>query len=423
MRTLTAVLALAATASLALGQQVPFDLALRRLRSPDVSQRKAALRQLVESGYPEAAAPIAALLNDPNQELRRAALNAELGLFLDTRIQTRRHVALVVEVRDLQPAARWFDEGLAALPVARVPADVLSGLLGPVRDDDPAFRIEATYALGILAQVDGGPPAPIHDEVAAALANRLGDPLPPARVAAARSAGRTFERCPAPCESRALEQLGEALLGSLNDPESDVRKAALQALGSLRSVPALPALTAGYERRKKGNDALASLEVIARIGHASSAAILRSALSHKDDRFRTAAAEGLARVGGADAAFAAQTLAGARPKAVQAARAFAAARTGDRSAIGALVRFVDDADTRLRARGYLVELGPAGAAAAATAIASGRAASRLALVEVLSAVGGAAELPAAESLLKDRDGAVAAAARRAALRINVRAAQ
>jgi HEAT repeat protein len=414
MRAIAAAILLAATATMAFGQQVPFDLAVRRLKAPDASVRRAALQMLVESGYPEAAVPIAGLLADPDDKLQREAVYAELGLFLGTRVQTKPQV---------QPAAGWFDQGLASLPIAPVPAEVVTGLIGPTRHQDLAFRIEVIYALGILAQVDGTPPAPEHAAVAEALAERFGDTAAPVRVAAARAAGRVFGRCAAPCDAHGIERLGSALTYAVNDPDPDVRFAAIEALGDMRWAPAVAPLMAGYERQKKGVDALANIAALARIGHLSASPVFHAALSRKETVFQLAGAEGLARIGGQEAEFAASTLAAAKPRQLQVVRAFAAARAGDQQAISALVQALNDSTSRIQARDYLLELGKAAAAAAAAAAGSANTGARLALAEILSAVGGAAELPAVESLRNDKDGSVAAAAGRAAMRIAARMPQ
>jgi HEAT repeat protein len=420
MRLVTVLIALSASATLAGAQQVPFDQVVERLKLPEVSARMSALRLLEESGYPEAGAPIAALLNDPDDRLQRAAVYAELGLFLGTRIETRRHVALVVEVRESQPAARAFARPWSSLPIAPVPMEVVTGMLGPIRHEDPAFRIEATYALGILGQIDGTAPAPGYSAVAEALADGLGAPAPGFRIAVARSAGRMFRRCAAPCELPGLDRLGDALVHTLNDPDREVRLAALGALGDLRWSRAVQALTAAYEYHQKGADALVNLVALARVGHPSSAPTFKAALSRKEDAFRLAGAEGLARIGGTDAAFAAQGLAAARSRELLVVESFAAVRSGDAKAVGRLVQSVDAGGTRLQACTYLIELGNAAASPAAAALGAAGTETRLALIETLSVIGGASDLAAVEFVQTDKDARVAAAAERAAMRIKAR---
>ena len=412
-----------AGAALAGAQQVSFDEAVGRLKLPDVSARTSALRLLEESGYPEAGVPIAALLSDPEDRLQRAAVYVELGLFLGTRIEMRRHVALVVEVRDSRPAARAFDRPWSSLPIAPVPVGVVTAMLGPIRHEDLDFRIEATYALGILGQLEETPPPPEYSAVAEGLAERLADPAPAARVAVARAAGRIFRRCSAPCEVAGLDRLGDALVHTLNDPDRGVRLAALDALADLRWGRSMQAITAAYDYYQKGPEALAYLFALARIGHPASAPVFKAALSRKEEAFRLAAVEGLARIGGADAVTAAQSVGAAMSRGLQLATAFAETRSGEARAIDRLVQAVDEGPTRLQARDYLIEVGKGSAAPAAAALGSTGPETRLALIEVLSVVGGAGELPAIEALQNDKDEKVAAAAERAAMRIKARARQ
>jgi hypothetical protein len=166
---------------------------------------------------------------------------------------------------------------------------------------------------------------------------------------------------------------------------------------------------------------LAYLVALARIGHPSSAPVFMAGLSRKDEAFRQAAIEGLARVGGAEAVSAAQPVGAVGSRGLQLAAAFAAAHEGEAPATARLVQGVDEGPTRLQARDYLIEVGTGAAAPAAAALGPAGPETRLALIEVLSVVGGAGELPAIEALQTDRDAKVAAAAERAAMRVKVRA--
>src|SRR5512133_3758541 len=71
-------------------QQLPFDQVVRQLRAPDAKSRLSALRLLAESGYPEAAAPVAPLLSDPDGRIRREAIYAELSFFVPAVAGNRR---------------------------------------------------------------------------------------------------------------------------------------------------------------------------------------------------------------------------------------------------------------------------------------------------------------------------------------------
>ena len=417
---LMAAVLLLASALPAAAQQMSFDDAVARLKVPDPSARLQALGLLAESGYPEAATPIAALLNDPDDKLQRAALYAELGIFTGTRIETRRRVAVVVEVRDSTPAARAFDVFWSSLPLAPVPDAVVTALLGPTRHRDAGFRLEALYTLGVLGQIDGRAPTSAHAQVAETLAERLGDPAPEIRAATARVSGRIFRRCPAPCEVPGLQRLGDAIVHTMNDPDRRVRMAALEALGDLRWERAVESLAGSYVYYQKSEEALPYLATLARIAHPSSVPLLKSALMHRNSTIRLVGGEGLARIGGEEAIATSAALDADKSVPVRVVAAFALARSGQAAGIDRLVQALDAAATRAQAQEYLFEVGAAAAPAAAAALSGGVAEKRVALLEVLSLLGGGAELPGVEALKRDGNAAVAAAAERAALRITAR---
>jgi len=425
MRAVGATLAVLLFVPALAGQPLPFNEVVARLRVPDAAVRLSALKLLVESGYPEAGGPIAALLGDTDERLQRQAVYAELSLFLGSRIAASRRVAFVFEVRSPRPAERAFDAGWSAYPIAPVPIEVVTGLLAPARNEDRAFRVEATYTLGVLGQVDGTPAPPGYRALAEGLAERLADPEPAARIAVARAAGRIFQRCAAPCGDIGLGRLGDALVHTLNDPERGVRLAATDALGALRWDRAIQALTDSYTYYKGGNDALASLVALARIGHAASVPVFTAALFRREDDFRRAAAEGLARVGTKEAAAAVEGALGQATSApLQLAAAFARYRSGRSDQIDQIVRAVGARATRQQAQEYLIEIGKPAAPPVAAALRRDAARSspemRVALVEILGVIAGPSEVAAVEPLLRDPDGTVASAAERATSRMKAR---
>ena len=284
---------------------------------------------LEESGYPEAGVPIAALLSDPDERLQRAALYAELGLFLGTRIELRRQVALVVEVRDAQTGRRAH----STRPWASLPTRAGARRGGDSRCSARSVtRTSASRARGHLRARHARRSStdarrrPAYRDVAEGLAERLGDPSPAARVAVARAAGRIFSRCAAPCEMSGLDRLGDALVHTLNDPDRRVRLAALDGVGDMRWGRSVQAVTAGYEYYQAKGDGMPYLATLARIGHPTAVPLLKSALPHRDSAFRLAGGEGLARLGGDDALAASAALIEDRVPAVKVVSAFAVAR-------------------------------------------------------------------------------------------------
>ena len=62
-----------------LSAQVPYEQASRDLSSADASLRLRAVQMLKDAAYPEAAVPLAALVNDPRDEVQLEAIAAELN--------------------------------------------------------------------------------------------------------------------------------------------------------------------------------------------------------------------------------------------------------------------------------------------------------------------------------------------------------
>src|SRR5688572_33092035 len=86
-------------ASAAFAQQARFDDVIRNLRNPEPKVRLAAVQLLRESRYPEAIGPMAALVNDPIDQIQLEAIGAELSFFLIEDVPSKKRVALFVEVR------------------------------------------------------------------------------------------------------------------------------------------------------------------------------------------------------------------------------------------------------------------------------------------------------------------------------------
>jgi HEAT repeat protein len=388
--------------------QQPFDQVVRQLKSPEAKTRLSALRLLAESGYPEAAGPVAALLSDTDDHIRREALYAELAFFVPSVAGKRR-------VGDPQ---RAFEAHWGAMPLERVPIEVVTGLLAPLRDQNATVRAEAAYALAVLGQIEGKPPSAAYKDVVEALADRLGDPDKSVRVAAARAAGRVFRGCAGNCGVVAVERLGDALVRLLNDPEQSVQGASMEALGELRYERAVKGLTDVMGYYKGGEMAWAALDTLARIGHPSSAATFNAAFVDKDPNFRRSAVEGLARSKADRASEIIQAAAGTeRDGSVALAMAFAQQRLGRATETLRVIQALGDRGLRKQAQEYLIELGPSVAPDVANALGPAAPDARVALLEVLGVTGGPKEAGAVDALQGDRDARVAAAAQQALSRI------
>ena len=383
--------------------QRPYEDVVGDLRSPDAVTRVAAMRALAAASYPESMAPIAALLADPLDDVQLEAIDTLLGFVVTDRVATSRRVALVVEVRDKKRAEAVFDLGpFVILPRPVVP-EVVSGLAGAMRDANPRVRLDATYALGVLAR----PPA---DSVATdALVAALHDPDGKVREAAARVTG-------------ALRATGaaDALFDAVNDRQAPVKAAAMRALGDLRDARAVQALTDQLQFYGKGGLALAALDALARIAHPSSVPVFQAQLAGKDATMRRAAAEGLARSGQASLSLPTLESGSAdRDRAVALAVAYALQSAG-RPSLDRLVTALGDPKLQSQAMLYLTELGRPVARALGGYLQSPDPVVRQAVAMVLGVIGGDDALAALERAKADPDTEVARAAERAIARVRTR---
>ena len=311
--------------------------------------------------------------------------------------------SLVVEVRDKKRAEAVFDLGpFVILPRPVVP-EVVSGLAGAMRDANPRVRLDATYALGVLAR----PPA---DSVATdALVAALHDPDGKVREAAARVAGPP----PGP-------RAADALFDAVNDRQAPVKAAAMRALGDLRDARAVQALTDQLQFYGKGGLALAALDALARIAHPSSVPVFQAQLAGKGATMRRAAAEGLARSGQASLSLPTLESGSAdRDRAVALAVAYALQSAG-RPSLDRLVTALGDPKLQSQAMLYLTELGRPVARALGGYLQSPDPVVRQAVAMVLGVIGGDDALAALERAKADPDTEVARAAERAIARVRTR---
>jgi HEAT repeat protein len=257
--------------------QYSFEHVAGGLEASDAATRIRAIRILRDAGRPEAAAPIAALLEDADDRVQVEAIDAERALFTAK-----------------PPAAMPF----ALLP-QQVPIEVLRGLVAAMRDDTPRIRIEALNVFGLLAPL-GGPDAgvAIRSGISWTIeVLRRGDS--DAQLAAAAAAGRVQENCGLVPRDRPTGQtcaeLGNVLVDAINGPNPQVRRAAMRALGGLRYLAAAQALADQFSYYERGSDAEAALEGLARIGDPAYSGVFRRQLANPIVTIRRLAIEGLAR--------------------------------------------------------------------------------------------------------------------------------
>ncbi|MEP7307507.1 MAG: hypothetical protein ABJA98_18545 [Acidobacteriota bacterium] len=397
--------------------QVSFEQVMQELSSPDRGVRLRALRLLKDAAYPEAAVPLAGLITVADDEVQLEAVAAELNIFLVDQVVTRKHVGLVIEVRNRIAADVAFSKGPLAVGARSVPVEVLTALRTAARDDNPRVAIEALYGFGTLAaEPAGARRRALLAGIGPDLASMIGAANLAYRFAAIRVIGRVFER-------RGGDQpvdpvVGDAMVGALNDNDRGIRIAAMQALGGMRYERAVAALTEQFQYFGKGELAEAALDAIARIAHPTSALVLLPQLASKNDTLKTVAIEGLARIGDRTRrATIDSALRGERREQVLLAGAFAAVLLSD-APIEPLADALRRPKLADRAREYLIAVAPGRSATFSRHAQDPDAQIRAGVADVLGLAGDAAALPIVEAMLRDRDPQIALAAERAVARLN-----
>jgi len=372
------------------------------LRNTDPQVRMAAVRALGASGTPQAIVPLSGLLTDPVDEIQFEAILQLLGFYLVEPPRASKRVALVVEVRRDVDAATAFDQGPFVVLPRPSPPELIAGLAGAMRDQNPSIRLQATYGLGVMAR------PPLDSVGAEVLTAALRDPTVDVRVAAARVLG-----------ALRVATAGEALVSAVNDEEKAVRIAAMRALGDIREVRAVRALQEQLDFYKRGELAAAAYDGLARIAHASSIPLFQSWLPSRDPLGRRYAAEGLARTGDLQAAASVEPfLEKEKDKQVRAAMAFALLVAG-RPAVSGLVEALPDENLAPQVMAYLVELGRAVVPQITGALRAEHPRIRERTAMVLGLVGGADALAALEQLPPDDNLDVARAVERGIARLRL----
>jgi HEAT repeat protein len=401
---LTAVCAVTCAAMPRAAEPHKFADVVRNLRNPDAKVRMSALRVLKEAQYAEALVPIAPLVNDPVEQIQLEAIQTELSFFLVERVQERKRVGLLLEVRNRNRVAAMFDMGPLAVWPRAVPTELIQELLKAVDDESGRVRNEAIYAIGVV----GGTGFPAESE--ATLVKALDHYDADVRAGAARVIGRLK-----------IKSVGEALIKSIDDSNRDVRFAAMRGLGDIAEASAVKILTDQVIYYGKGEGAWVALQALAQIGDPSSVPLFIQHLSNKDPLMRRAAAEGLGRAGDASQVSQLETGAGNDlSPTTRVAMAFALQKLG-RNYVARLVDFLSVDDLSLQVQGYLLELGADIEMELLPRLQEPDEVVRARVAQVLGAIGGESSLAALEGLKgKDKDRTVASAAQRAVERIKLR---
>jgi HEAT repeat protein len=400
--------------------QVPFERAVQDLSSSNASTRFRAAQLLKEAAYPEAAVPLAKAVTDPIDEVQLEAIAGEVNIFLADKIVARKRVGFLIEVRTPIQAEAAFSVGPLALGPRSVPPEVLTALRAAGRDNNPRVALEALYAFGALSsEPSGAARRELLRMSGLDLAAMIGMPDPSMRFAALRVIGRLFARRAEDdgVDPSLIQAVGDGVITALNDKDRVVRSAAIDALGSMHYQRGLQALTDLFKYYGNGELALAALDAIARIGHASSASLLTSALASKDATMKMLAIEGLVRIGDASNLSAIDATArGERNEAMLLAVSFA-----DVTLSNATVDHITEALLKPKlhdqALQYLVELSASHRSAFARSLQDPDPRIRAAVVDALGLALDPAALPTVQPITRDPNPQVAKAAERAVARL------
>ncbi|MFN7980535.1 MAG: hypothetical protein U0Q11_01630 [Vicinamibacterales bacterium] len=397
-------------------QTLTFEQTVADLTNSDVDARLRAAQALKESPFPEAALPLAKAVLDTDDRVQHEAISAELNVFLAERIVPRKRVGFVIEVRNRIDPQSIFEAGWRALDPRVVPDAVLTALRTAANDDNSTIAAEALYAFGSLgANVYGRDRDALLTRSASELATTLGNPDYRVREAAVQVVERLYWRRPG--EGAIDMTLGDALVTTLNDRAPSVRRGAMNALGAARYERSVQALTDMVLHYEHGPDAVAGMFALARIAHASSAALFNQALVGRDALLKAAAIEGIARSGDvAEAGRLAQAAAGDKNGEVQLSASFADAVLSEGS-INALVDGLTKPALHNRALGLMSEVAPGRESTLAPHVPDPKPAVRADLLDAIGISNDQGLLTQVERLVNDPDPVVARTATRAMFRL------
>jgi HEAT repeat protein len=383
-------------------------------RSPRAGTRINAIRALVNAGHPQSAELVARLLKDADARVQLEAIDGILSLHLSPAPAATQ--AAPLDIRNGSIAQSVFENlPLSVLP-RPVSANVLSAIESGISDDDERVRVSAAFALGILASPAV---APLGPEAGRALGERLVYAIQkadaPTREALVRAFGRIYDtpfRTPGPVV------IGDALIAAMNDADLRVRIWAADSLGWLRYERAVQALMDRFEYLRKGDEAAACLHALARIGHGSTASQMDAHAADRRGPFRVMALEGLGRIGDMKAIpTITAALNGTRDEAVLVAGAFALHRLGQARNLDAVIAGLGRPSTQRQAQAYLTELGSVIAPTLHSWLRHEQLAMRQAVAEVIGLTGDKGSEDALRAATRDANRAVAEAARQALMRI------
>lgn len=396
--------------------QSSVEEAAARLESSSARTRRDAARELGQDGSPEAVAALVSAARDPDRDVRRAVLEALAPLrrpaaapgliaLLDDEIPGHRGEAIgaLVDIHSREPppgrgsrAVNWLlrrEREFVLDPLRPVEPSVTSALGARLADEAPDNRRVAADALGALRAAS---------EAASLAASAAGDPDRDVRRAAVRALGAIGG-----------DTAGEGLLELVEDPA--VRPQVVRALGRMAYRPATAVLVAAYDADPESDGGRDALEGLARIGAQEARGTFYHELGSRDARRREFAAEGLGRlddsrlVDGLIRDFLRE-----EDDRVQLAFCFALTRLGQTAFVDRIVLSLADRRLGEPARKYALELAVDHLAEFLRYLEDPDRNVRFELIALLEQVGDRDAIPALEAVGRDQDAEVADRARAAA---------
>jgi HEAT repeat protein len=405
-------------------------LAAQDIRSPNPAERKRAARDLPAQGT--AALPhLAQLLSDPDVEVRVEAVKAIVEIdtvhSLDPLIQATRDSDPEVQIRATDGLVNFY-----------VPGYVRTGLAASLRR--VGGRIKGKFVETNDQVVD--PFVEVRPDVVAALGKLArGGASMEARANAARAVGILRGRAAVPDlleaihtkDSQviyeclvALQKIGDPAAAPrvaflLRDLDERVQVAAIETMGLLRHMEALPQLREILNRTGKKGVRRAALRSIAMLPDRANRELLRKYLNDRDGELREAAAEGLGRIQDPeDLAALEKMFAEERDNSARLSAAFGLVMLGkaDLSEFGPLRYLINTLNSSTRvgeARALLIEAARKAAVRQLLyePLLGGTASERIGLAQVLAQSGDQESIAVLEKVTRDPDPKVAEEALRA----------
>ena len=218
----------------------------------------------------------------------------------------------------------------------RVGPTVIESISDRLIDSNPAIRIDAAKALGILRGKEAIP------KMVEAMKTGDGN----LRIAVLRSLYKIKET-----------RVDEQILPYLHDSNKSVRDETILTLGLFRSQKALPELQRIYDQNPDTKLRLKAFQAISLIGDPSSLELFRRNLRDPDKEYRQAAAEGIARAGEPSLAEeVSRTFLNEKSTGAQFAMSFALYRLGRKEYMDKLISGVNERMYNEQVTSYFIEM-------------------------------------------------------------------